>query len=398
MKKNLTLRYTLQQMAYWAAAAGVMSFATAYLLAKDFPASQVGVLLASGNLLSCLMQPVLAQRADRAGGDILKRLIIAMSLLSALCFGLLPVLPLPRFLFGLLYLMGVFFLDAMLPLLNAISVAYNNYGCRINYGLGRGIGSFAFSIAALVIGKVIAAWGADWMIALAVALLLAHAAATLGYPSLGDVSAAAETAAQTECCSLPVFFGRYRWYCASLVGVALLAMFHAMTENYLIETVKPLGGDSGSVGVALFIATLIEMPVLVWFDQVRRRISDTWLLKIAGISFLVKAVLFLLAGSVTEIYLLQLLQATSYAFLSPTQLYYANQRVAPADMVKGQAFITASYALGCALGNFTGGQLLHFFSLRVMLFAGVGIALLGTMILFATVDHRDACICRESAK
>lgn len=398
MKKNLTLRYTLQQMAYWAAAAGVMSFATAYLLAKDFPASQVGVLLASGNLLSCLMQPILAERADRAGGDILKKLIVAMSLMSALCFALLPVLPLPRLLFGLLYLLGVFFLDAMLPLLNAISVAYNNCGCRINYGLGRGIGSFAFSVAALVVGKVIALWGADWMIWLAVAVLLMHAVATLGYPSLGDVTALQEGKAETECCSLPVFFGRYRWYCASLVGVALLAMFHAMTENYLIETVKPLGGDSGSVGVALFIATVIEMPVLVFFDQVRRRIADTWLLKIAGISFLVKAVLFLLAGSVTEIYLLQILQATSYAFLSPTQLYYANHRVAPADMVKGQACITASYALGCALGNFTGGQLLHFFSLRVMLWSGVGIALLGTAILFLTVEHKDEWICQKSAK
>ena len=171
-----------------------------------------------------------------------------------------------------------------------------------------------------------------------------------------------------------------------------------MTENYLIETVKPLGGDSGSVGVALFIATLIEMPVLIRFDQVRRRIADTWLLKIAGISFLIKAVLFLLAGSVAEIYLLQLLQATSYAFLSPTQLYYASHRVAPADMVKGQACITASYALGCALGNFAGGQLLHFFSLRVMLWSGIGIALAGTVILFLTVEHRDEWICREAAK
>ena len=387
--KSLTLRYTLQQMAYWAAAAGVMSFATAYLLAKEFPASQVGVLLASGNLLSCLMQPVLAERADRAGGDILKKLLVAMSLMSALCFALLPILSLPRGLFGLLYLLGVFFLDAMLPLLNAISVAYNSSGWRINYGLGRGVGSFAFSIAALVVGEAIANFGADWMIWISVTVLLAHAAMSLSYPSLRSGDGVKTELAQDESCSLPVFFGRYRWYCASLVGVALLAMFHAMTENYLIETVKPLGGDSGSVGVALFIATLIEMPVLVWFDWVRRRISDTWLLKIAGISFLVKAVLFLLAGSVAEIYLLQLLQATSYAFLSPTQLYYASHRVARADMVKGQACITASYALGCALGNFTGGQLLHFFTLRTTLWAGVGIAAAGTVILFLTVDHKD---------
>ena len=396
--KTLTLRYTLQQMAYWAAAAGVMSFATAYLLAKDFPASQVGILLASGNLLSCLLQPVLAERADRAGGDILKKLLVGMSVLSALCFALLPVLPLPRIAFGLLYLLGVFFLDAMLPLLNAISVAYNELGWRINYGLGRGIGSFAFSIAALVIGEVIASFGADWMIWISVAVLLLHAVASMGYPSLGGEHALRGDHAKTDSCSLPVFFGRYRWYCASLLGVALLAMFHAMTENYLVETVRPLGGDSGSVGVALFIATLIEMPVLIWFDHVRRRISDVWLLKIAGISFLVKAVLFLLAGSVTEIYLLQILQATSYAFLSPTQLYYASRRVAAADMVKGQACITASYALGCAMGNFTGGQLLYFFGLRTMLMAGVVIAAAGTAILFLTVERKDEWLQLKAAK
>ena len=32
MKKTLTIRYTFQQMAYWAAAAGILSFASAFLL------------------------------------------------------------------------------------------------------------------------------------------------------------------------------------------------------------------------------------------------------------------------------------------------------------------------------------------------------------------------------
>ena len=65
----------LHQTTYWAAAAGVMSFATAYLLEQGFAASRVGVLLACGNLLSCLLQPLLAERADRSGGGILLRLM-----------------------------------------------------------------------------------------------------------------------------------------------------------------------------------------------------------------------------------------------------------------------------------------------------------------------------------
>ena len=39
-------------------------------------------------------------------------------------------------------------------------------------------------------------------------------------------------------------------------------------------------------------------------------------------------------------------------------------KVHAADMVKGQAFITASYTLGCAAGNFIGGQLLSAFDIR----------------------------------
>ena len=89
------------------------------------------------------------------------------------------------------------------------------------------------------------------------------------------------------------------------------------------------------------------------------------------------------------IYIIQLLQTTSYGFLSPVQVYYATGKVNPTDMVKGQAFITASYTLGCAMGNFTGGQLLEFFGVSAILIAGVVIAALGTAVILLTVEKKD---------
>jgi len=387
MKNNLTLRYTCQQCAYWAAAAGVVSFATAFLLEKGFAASYIGILLACGNLLSCGAQPMLASVADRIGGNIVKWFIAGLTAVSMACFTSIMVLPLPGTLYGFVYLLGVFAFDAMNPLLNAVSVSYNRSGYRINYGVGRGIGSFAYAVSALVIGKVMAGFGAHWMIWISLFLLAANVAVTLGYPGLTEGTV--QNQQRTDCCSVPVFFRKYRWYCVSLLGVMLLAMFHAMTENYLIEVVAPLGGDSGTVGIALFVATAIEMVVIVNFDWLRTKISDSWLLKFAGLSFLLKSVLFLLAKNVIAIYGIQLLQATSYSFLSPTQLYYADAKVSPADMVKGQAFITAAYTLGCAIGNFTGGQLLDAFNVRILLWAGVAMAAAGTAVFFLTVDKKD---------
>jgi len=137
------------------------------------------------------------------------------------------------------------------------------------------------------------------------------------------------------------------------------------------------------------VATAIEMVVIVNFDWLRTRISDNWLLRLAGLSFLLKSVLFLMAKNVIAVYGIQLLQATSYSFLSPTQLYYAEAKVNPADMVKGQAFITAAYTLGCAIGTFTGGQLLDAFDVRTLLWAGVAMATAGTAVFFLTVDKKD---------
>ena len=383
----MTAHYTVHQVTYWAAAAGVVSFATAFLLGKGFAPATVGTMLAIGNLLSCAAQPVLANFADRTGGNILKWMTASLTAVCILCFGVVQLLPLSRFFFGAVYLLGVFALDAMMPLMNALSVSYLENGYRLNYGLSRGIGSLGYSLSALLIGKLMARWGIEWMIWVSLALLVLNVLVVLAYPAIGN--GAREIEERPQCCTIGQFFVKYRWYCVSLVGVMLLAMFHAMTENYLIEVVRPLGGDSGSVGVALFIATAVEMLVLLGFERLRRHIRDTWLLKIAGLSFLVKAVLFLVAPSVNAIYLIQLLQATSYTFLSPTQMYYARGRISMADMVKGQAFITASYTLGCAIGNFAGGQILQHFSVPVMLLAGVVMAALGTAVLFLTVERRD---------
>ena len=240
MKKSLTFQYTFHQMAYWATAAGVVSFATAFLLQRGFAASTVGVLLASGNLLSCVFQPVLAQLADRIGGNVLKWLTLTMTLASALCFGALQLIPMPQSVFALLYLLGIFFYDAMNPLMNALNVSYMDGGYTIHYGVSRGMGSLAFAFSALFIGEVMARFGEDWMIWISLGLLVVNAAMAASYPALETSVGGAKQ--KTDCCSIPVFVRRYKWYCASLLGVMLLGMFHAMTENYLIEIVTPLGG------------------------------------------------------------------------------------------------------------------------------------------------------------
>lgn len=384
--KNLTLRYSVTQFTYWAASSGAASFATTYLLNKGLSSGIVGTLLAAAGLLSCLTQPVLASIADKAKRFVLVKMLLIMSALCCVCFSVQLLPKFPLLLTGIFYIMGIWSSDAMVPLLNALSVAYNQAGFSINYGASRGIGSAATAISSLVLGYVIAQLGTTWMILFLLAFRLICMIIIAGYPKIRKESTGIQDA--KESCSIPYFFSAYRWYCASLLGILFLGMYHAMTENYLIAIVSTLGGDSSHVGTALFISAMVGAPVIFCFSQIRKRICDTRLLKIAAVSFLLKAVLFYFAKDITTIYLLQLLQITSYAFLAPTQVYYANARVRNCDMVKGQAFITAAYALGCSAGNFAGGQLLTL-GVDAILLAGIVMALMGTIIIFATVNKAD---------
>lgn len=387
MKQNLTARYSLTQFSYWAAAMGAASFATTYLLDKGLGSGLIGVLLAASGLLSCVTSPILASFADRAKKFILLQMMLALSALCLLCFSLQLLPGLPVIAAGIFYILGMWANDAIHPLLNALNVACDASGYPINFGVSRGIGSVASATSALVLGHILARWGSTWMFLFLIFFRVLSMVAIAGFPKL-EKTLSAQGAAIDQSCGIFEFFTRYKWYCISILGIGFLGMFHAMTETYLIAIMERLGGDSSNVGTALFISCISGAPVVFFYSFFRKRIKKENLLKISALTFLLKSVLFCIAPAIGFVYLLEVLQTTSYGFLGPTQVYFAGSRVRPVDMVKGQAFVTAAYSLGCSGGNFAGGQLLNL-GVEAMLFAGVAMALIGTIILFLTLNKSD---------
>lgn len=384
--KNLTLHYSITQFTFWAASTGAASFATTYLLNQGIAPGIVGTLLAISGISSCLLQPIFAEIADHSKHFLLKKLLISLSVLCIISFGMqfIPDLPLPFT--GLLYAIGLLSSDSMQPLINALYVSYQQAEYSINYGMARGMGSAASAISSLIIGYIFAKIGSFSMLGLLILFRFLSVLILAAYPKLQKQNCLQNSEKQN--CSIWYFFSNYRWYCISLIGILFLGMYHAMTENYLIAILGRLGGNSSHVGKALFLSSISGALVIVQFQRIQKHISTTKLLKISACSFLLKAICFYFAKSISVIYLLELLQMTSYAFLAPAQVYYAQEKVLPADMVKGQAFSTAAYSLGCSAGNFIGGQLLNI-SVNAILFSGILMALTGTIILFATVEKQD---------
>lgn len=384
---NLTARYSATHFTHWASCTAAAALATAYLFGRGMSTGTAGLLLATGCLLSCVTQPLLASIADRSDHSMLRKMLLAMGALCLFCYviQILPALPLS--IASIFYIIAIWTADTMAPLLNAMSVAYQQSGYSINYGVARGIGTMGHALCSLAIGNILAQFGATWMFSFAIFFRVIHMIDLLRYPALPKATTMHKAKAE-ESCSIGQFFLRYPWYCFSLLAVVLMAMYLSMTENYMITIVEPMGGNSSHVGTALFISSTIGTPMIVCYSIIRKRCSDSFLLKMAAIGFLLRAVFVWQAQSIGHIFCIQLLHIVSYALLAPAQVGHAKARVRRGDMVKGQAFTTAAYAMGCAAGNFIGGQLLRL-SVEALLRGGVVMALLGLVIIFISAHKTD---------
>ncbi len=388
-KKNLTFKYVLSQACYWLAYCGMFSFAATFMLGKGYSAAYIGVILFLGNFLSFLFQPFLADYVDKATKNVLPAIMAGMALLSGLCFLLIALFDLPKLVFSVVYVIAICVMDMQIPLLNSISVYYSIRMWNINYEAGRAAGAIGFAIASPIIGFVMQHYSIDWMPIISIVTTIIYAFVCISYPKTpaGDVKIKVSA---TESSSLIQFIKKYRWYCASIVGILFCSLVHIMTENYLIEIVRPLGGDSSTVGLALLFATVIEAPAMIVFGRLHKKFGSYKIMCLGGFFYVVKMLLFVLASMSFHVVLIELMQAVSYVFISPVQMYYARECIDNKDMVKGQSTITAAYSLGLAVGNLFGGLFITGFGLRFMLKSSVFFALIGFFIILFAVPKAIA--------
>ena len=74
--RNIEIRYAAVHSFFCMAYCSICGFATVYLAARQFSASEIGVLLAFANVLTIILQPVLAAYIDGAGKISLKTAIL----------------------------------------------------------------------------------------------------------------------------------------------------------------------------------------------------------------------------------------------------------------------------------------------------------------------------------
>jgi PPP family 3-phenylpropionic acid transporter len=394
---------------YWVIYAVVSSFASVFMLAKGYANSQIGITLAAANVLAVIMQPLIADFVDRSKRlDVIGTTEIMTACMMVFTIGMLT------FKGGSLGLCVVFVLliafhTVLQPLFNSLAFRLEEAGVSINFGIARSVGSLAYSIFVAVFGTIVEHFGINVMpIASEISclLLIASLAFTGYYFNKGKKQApqrnieqetveqraetvveAEESIEEEEEINLIQFIKRNKMFFIMNLGVLGIFFSNAVLNNYMAQICDGVGGSTEDMGRILGVMAFLEIPTMVFFKQLRRRLSCQFLLKIAAIGFTVKIAICWLANSVIMLYIGQLFQPVSFALFLPGMVYFSDEMMSRGEAVKGQALFTTMITITTIFATLFGGMILDASGSKMLTFVSTLLTAAGALVIIFAIDR-----------
>ena len=389
--RKLMIQYCILQGSYWASFCVIYAFATVFLLSRGFESSMIGVIIAAGNILGVILQPMVASIADRSEKISLHKLTAMLSIIMILLLVLLYFVPNGLLAVAVLFLLTDTFLQVIQPLINSVSVYYVNQGVSVDFGSARGIGSLSYAAASYILGIVVEKFGTRSILMAGILVALVLLVTVLSMPVLSSSAASrlGEKEPEQNDAGLIVFAGRYKNFMLTLAGITLLFTFHNMNNAYLIKVIENVGGTSADMGRMLSIAAVTELPVMFLFSRISKHFKSSTLLMVSSAFFAIRAAGFMLAGNVMTMYLAAMLQIGSFALYIPSSVYYVNETMLDQDKFKGQAVMTATNTLGGVFGSLFGGFLIDNAGVGAMNTVCFAMAAAGAVLVFLFAGRHE---------
>jgi len=366
---------------YFAGVAFIMPFVVLFYQSLGFSGTQIGLLTGLGPLITLFSAPFWTGLADKT---LRHRPVMSLVML----IGIIAIISFPflKAFIPVLLLVGVLNIFFAPTASFADSATMHMLADRKEmYGRLRLGGTIGFGLAAPLAGLLVQNYGlkmAFWGAAAFYFLAFIFSQKFIYSPSPANVSMTTR---------MRTLLTDRRWiYFLTLALVGGLSV--AVTNNYLFVYLKELGANETTMGFALTIGTICEVPVMFFANKLIKRFKAYGLLIFATVITGIRLLLFAASNTPNALLLLQLLNGFTFPALWIAGVSYADEN-APAGLsttVQG-LFGAASFGVGMAVGGFVGGLL-------VQNIGGRGMYLISGYIVLATVTIITLVGWRQLAK
>lgn len=402
MNKLLNFEYATIHGTYWMIYAAVASFASAFLLGNGYSNSEIGVIMAVANVLAVVLQPLTADLADRSRKfsiiSITQIMTVMMMIFTAFTF----ILHGRTMALFIIYVLLLSWHTVLQPLFNSLNFKLEECGVHLNFGMCRSMGSLAYSVLCLFLGTLVENHGVMVLpITGEVVMVMLLLSITLTARQYNKVKAAnADKLAEAQLrveeeevqeeINLVDFVKRNKLFFVLQIGVLLVFIQNQVLNNFMLQIVTNVGGDSEDMGRIFSLMAFLEIPTMFCFDWIRKKFSCSFLLKVASVGFTIKIGAVFLAQSVTFIFIAQFFQLISFALFLPAMVHYIDEIMNKGEAVKGQALYTMMITVSSVIGSLFGGVILDISGARMLTLCSTVIAAIGTIIVIGLVDKVKA--------
>lgn len=374
-----TLRYTFLNATYFVAFCTIHACAAAFLLARGFTNTEVGILLAVANIVSAVFQPFIASIIDKKGALTNRRFILISVVVIMLgSVALLFVRDIKAVVF-IVYALIYMIQFAYQPVMTALCFEYQRAGSKINYGLARGLGSASFAVTAWFIGGIMEERGVEILLWVNIVTMAISFIVALTFKKPETAVAADTSRKESKSKGFVSFIKAYPAFSLFLVATIFFFFAHNMINDFMIQIIRHLGGGETELGYSNFLQAILELPVMALIGYVLKKISSSNLLVMSGYAFLIKIAILIFAANMFMMYVSQSFQIFAYAVFIPAAAYYVTNTMDESDQVKGQAYVTSSITVGGVFSNFISGIVLDNLGITQMLIIGTAVCAVGAV-------------------
>jgi PPP family 3-phenylpropionic acid transporter len=305
---------------------------------------------------------------------------IVMMILSLL---MLVFMKKPAFI-SLLFVIVLSLMLILIPMINTLAFLFESQGIVISFGLGRGVGSAFYAVFSLLLGYLVKLFDPRLLPLVSIIALMGLIFLVSSFSNQSDVQQVKEERPK----DVGAFIKAHVKFFVLIIGLSLVMTNHLLINNFMINVVNHVGGDSASMGKAVALATFLEIFAMNAFEKIKHRISVSKLLIFSLIMFSVKHILTFLAVNMVMIYLAQVLQMFAHAIFLPAGVYYVEKDLPKEDRSLGQSLMALTAMIGGVIASIGGGFLIDRLGISMALGAGMIVSLIGAVIAISCVDHK----------